>query len=466
MHSTANETRVSWRQRFGTLTAYGVLAGIGYYGHSVHWNFNGGHAAHGHHADQAAEHGRPKLTVETIRQPVQLASLTQADEVHLKVDDQVIRFPSQEDVAEAKLVITPVLQQRIERTVQAPGEIVYDETRMAQLSVRVPGKVWRVEKRLGQSVEQGEILGLIDAGDVGQAKSEFLKALVHARLSQKNHERIRTLVDIVPERQMRTVAAETENASIELFNAQQGLHNLGLPVQIAEFEGLDQRESVERIRFLGLSEEYVSRLPEQTTTANLIPLVAPFNGVIVGRDVVVGETADPSKTQFVIADVSEMWLVLDVKYEDAAHLSLGETVRFRVDGHQEALETTISWISTASNEATRTLRVRAELPNPLLRRLSDDTDGQRRFRANTFGSGQIVVEATDGALLVPNSALHTHAGQTLVFVQQSPTEFAIRQVQTGIQTNTQTEIRSGLQPTEAVVSTGGHLLKSEWVSAQ
>ena len=54
---------------------------------------------------------------------------------------------------------------------------------------------------------------------------------------------------------------------------------------------------------------------ERDLPANLLPLVAPFDGVVVRRDLVIGEMADPARPSFVLADTRRLWLQLDVRQE-------------------------------------------------------------------------------------------------------------------------------------------------------
>src|SRR5262249_27662070 len=145
----------------------------------------------------------------------------------------------------------------------------------------------------------------------------------------------------------------------------------------------------------------------------LIPIKAPFAGVVVARQAVQGQQADPSRTLFVVANPRRMWLTLHVQQDslkpfrekDLTALLGGKTVHFRPDGTDEEGTGKVSWISTAVDERTRTLQVRAELPNP---------DG--RLRANTFGSGRIVLRTEAKALVVPTEAVHWEGSCHVVFV--------------------------------------------------
>ena len=84
----------------------------------------------------------------------------------------VERLPAVEftSVAAAKdcgILTTIARQQSMADIVEASGVVGYDQTRIAQLSVRVPGVVWRVEKRLGDFVHQGDVLMIVDSVEVG-----------------------------------------------------------------------------------------------------------------------------------------------------------------------------------------------------------------------------------------------------------------------------------------------------------
>ena len=70
--------------------------------------------------------------------------------------------------------------------------------------------------------------------------------------------------------------------------------------------------------------------------------------------------------QFVISDVSRMWLELDVRQEDARKLQLGQKLMFSVNGMPGEIPSTLTWIGTEIDPKTRTVQARAEVANPLL----------------------------------------------------------------------------------------------------
>lgn len=370
-----------------------------------------------------------------------------------------VQFASPEAMNRQGIELDAVWQTRIEETVAATGEITYDPTRVAALTTPVPGKVWRVEKQIGQPVHKDDVLALVDAADVGKAKAEFLQAVAQLDLRSKMLEVMRPafLQGVIPEARFREAESAVHEAQIRLAGAQQALVNLGLPVRGEEFKSLDPHTIGRRIQFLGLPESIVKTLDPETTTANLIPVKAPLDGLVVARKAVAGEMVDLSKTLFTVADPRHMWLTLHVRLEDTNYLAPGQTVRFRPDGGRETVAGKVEWISTAADDKTRTVEVRASL---------DNTAG--RLRANTFGAGTIVLREEAQAIVVANEAVHWDGNCHVVFVYDknsppfgAPKVFHARSVRVGAKDDTNTEIIAGLVPKEMVAVKNSGVLRAQ-----
>src|SRR5207249_2642556 len=97
-------------------------------------------------------------------------------------------------------------------------------------------------------------------------------------------------------------------------------------------KGFTEEKLAEHLRFLGLPRTVTERLDSQRTTANLIPVRAALDGVVVAREVVAGEVVDTAKPVFIVANTGQMWLTLSVRQEDMQRLTLGQLIRFRPDG--------------------------------------------------------------------------------------------------------------------------------------
>jgi cobalt-zinc-cadmium efflux system membrane fusion protein len=211
------------------------------------------------------------------------------------------------------------------------------------------------------------------------------------------------------------------------------------------------------VQFLGLPESLTRQFDPRTTTANLVPVAAPFDGTVVQADVIAGEVVEPGRVLFVVVDPSRLWLTLHVGPVDARVLSLGQPVRFRPDGGREEFEGRLSWVGTTVDETTRTVPVRAELANEA-----------GRLRASTLGVGRVILREEPAAVVVPSEAVQADGGCQIVFVRDkdylkpdAPKVFHARTVRTGARDGGNTEVIAGVLPGEVVAAGGSDVLLNE-----
>ena len=126
-----------------------------------------------------------------------------------------IQFASLEAVKKAGVDVGLVERQPITESVLANGQITYDQTRFASLSSRLPGTVWHVEKNVGDRVRAGEVLALVDAAEVGRAKTELIQALAQEELQKKVVNRLESLSSqgVVAGRQAQSTGSHTGHFS-------------------------------------------------------------------------------------------------------------------------------------------------------------------------------------------------------------------------------------------------------------
>jgi cobalt-zinc-cadmium efflux system membrane fusion protein len=375
------------------------------------------------------------------------------DPSHCQTHHLRVQFASAAALKKVGIQLAAVEDRPMVASVPASAEMEYDPSRLAQLSPRAAGVLWRVDKQIGEAVKKGEVLALVDAAEAGRAKSELLQALAQVDVRSKSLKRIQASADqgFRTQAELQEAEAGLREARIKVLGSQQALANLGLPLRSEDFAGLSEEQSAEKLRFLGLPEETRKSLDPAALTSNLLPLVAPFDGVVISREGVAGEKADPSKPIFGIADVRRLWILLDVRLEDASALAIGQAVHFRPDGSSdEAVVGKVLWLSTAVDEKTRTVKVRAEVDNP-----------EGRLRAHTFGSARIVTRRDEKAVAVPDEALQWEGCCHIVFVRVADEIFQTRKVRLGARNRGYSEILVGLLPGEVVVTTGSHVLKSD-----
>ncbi len=344
-----------------------------------------------------------------------------------------VQFATAEAATKAGVDVDVAFEHPMTDSIAANGELAFDPRRVAHLSTKAPGTVALVLKTVGQQVEPGEVLALVDAAQVGQAKSQLLQAIVQRQLRTDTVERLATVAasGAVPKKTLIEAQAALQEAEIAMISARQALTNLGLePPEDLQTHRAD--EVAEELRFLGVPDDLVQALPTGTKTANLVPIRAPYSGEVVSSEVVAGEVVAAADMLFTVADPTRLWLLLSVPQEDARYVKVGMPVRFRPDDGGDAVAGQVAWISPAVDEQTRTLEVRVTLDN-----------ASRQLRDKTFGAGRIVLREEPRAIVVPRSAVQSTGDATFVFVRDkdylkegAPKVFHVRQVRLGRRTTT------------------------------
>lgn len=371
-----------------------------------------------------------------------------------------IQFASFDAVTKAGLDVAVVDRGPVTESIVGNGEITYDATRFANVSARVDGTIWQVQKDIGDRVHAGEVLALVDGKAVGQAKGELVDALVEEGLQQRTLDRLQDIGEgVIAGRRIIETKAAYDEARVRVLAAQQSLSNLGLVVELDELRALSHVEQVERLRHLGIENTGSGGGEGSPSTANLLPIRAPIGGVVVARNIVAGEVVDTSRVLFQVADTSRMWVKVNVPLEDADQLALGLPVRFRPDGSRDEVTGRLTWISSAVDPQTRMVETHAELPNPA-----------GRLRDETFGTGRIVLRDEPAVVVVPSEAIQSEGCCQMVFVRdkhyfdrpETPKVFHVRTVRTGAKTGDGfTEIIAGVLPGEIVATTGSDMLRAQ-----
>jgi multidrug efflux pump subunit AcrA (membrane-fusion protein) len=361
-----------------------------------------------------------------------------------------LEFPSAEAVAQAGIRVAPAQVRPIAESITAYGMVDYEPSYYAELSTRAPGTIWQVYKEIGDKLDKGDVLAVVESSEVGKAKGDFMQSLAQVDLRQQTVSRLGSAAGSVPEGSLRDAEAALREARIRLFNDQQKLLNLGLNVRIEEAAKLKEDQLVRHLRLLGLPDSIRQNVDPDTLTTNLLPLRAPFAGRVVTRRAAPGDVATTTAPQFVVADVRRIHLDLDVHPEDMRYVRLGQTVIFRPDGSPELITTAkVTHISPAVDEKSHNVTVHAEASNP-----------DELLRPHTFGSGRIIIQERPDAVAVPTAAVQSEGDTQFVFVQLSDRGFRVRPVKTGLHDGEYREV-TGVKPGEAVVTTGSHELKSE-----
>ncbi len=329
-------------------------------------------------------------------------------------------------VATAPATLRPLAERRA-----TTGEVGFDETRIAHVTPRVAGRLISVPAELGDAVSEGAVLAVLDSVELGEAKAAYLRARARREVVRRAFERESSLFAdaIVSEQQVLDAEAADREASADLAATR------------------------ERLRLLGLSVREIDALAWDDPQASRVPVRSPFAGRIVEREATLGELVDPEHELFTVADLSRVWVWIDLYERDLAHVGTGDRVEVRFDAWPgSAYAGEIAYVADRLDEASRTVRARVDLPNP-----------ERRFKPGLFARVDLGAAAgTAGEVLaVPRSAVQRDGGSSVVFVQIGPRRFERRAVEIGRVTDDFAEIVAGLEAGEPVVTRGVFLLQSE-----
>lgn len=433
-----------------TVAILGVMGGLAVWGQLTHWTLPKASTLFGEDASASTD---------SVEVPARLVA--RADEHY-----PAIVFSSADVVRQNGIRQGKAESRDLNDYVSANATVGYNQLRVAQVTTRVPGHVWSLRAHLGQAVQKGDVLAVIDSQEVGQAKADYLQETFTAQYRSRRLDRLSEMSEAIADRTVREAEATLREARVRQFNAEQRLLNLGLHLDPKLAKTQTPEELARRLQFLGLPPEVVAEWQPRPATANLIALVAPFDGIVTEVEIVAGEVVRPDRHQLVVADVRTMWINLAVRQEDAFRLVLGQTVEFRADALPLTVTGMLTWVGTEIDPRTRTVQARCEVVNPLrhpAEKIARPGGGMRVLRANLFGTARVLVDRYDDAIVVPDAAVQRMPdGSPVVFVAAADgTTFQARRVQLGLRRDGLTQIEGNIRPGDHVVTQGSFVLKSE-----
>ena len=347
-----------------------------------------------------------------------------------------IRLPSVDSARYSGVQSDVPAPVRTALSVQAIGEVGYDLNRLARVTPLVEGVVRAVHVDLGDRVVEGQPLVTLASPRIAEAGAELIGAIAAEEAAERTLERERELFD-------RGVSAERD-----LVEAQ------------AQSKAVAARRAAleQNLRDLGVDASAVAAIARGERSASTLDLVAPFDGTVVARSVVLGDVASPGAELVRVADVDEMWVSISIPEHELEGVAVGQSVDIRSSATGARAEGVVTWVSSHLDEATRMARVRAAIPN---------RDG--RWKAGMFVDAR--VDVGGGAvptLAVPAGAVHRFGGHPFVFVDRGEGLYEVRRVDLARQAvgdprfAAHAFVTSGLDVDDRVVTAQSFLVKSEF----
>jgi cobalt-zinc-cadmium efflux system membrane fusion protein len=355
--------------------------------------------------------------------------------------------------AQAKLRFAVARPERMTptRLIEATAAIGPNHHTMAHIAPIAKGRLRQISVHPGDSVNEGTPLFEYDNIELGEAIGDYMgdvadlqRDLAHLQLSKKSWERSRLLLE-------KEAIAKKE---VELREAEH---------QAAEAVVESRRARITRIKEklyrFGMTDEQINALSAEheksyRREASYTVVRAPIAGVIIKREGAPGEVVGPDKELLTIADLSIVWILVDIYEKDLAYVRRGVPVEIAVETYPgEVFRGTIRYVADLLDPETRTAKARVEIPNP-----------QRKLKFGMFATVRLRVQATSGSasiIAIPSSAIQQVDGQPVVFVKKDATTFERRGVKLGLTMGDLVEVAEGLKGDEEVVTAGSFALKSE-----
>lgn len=308
------------------------------------------------------------------------------------------------------------------------GKVSYNENVTSRIAAPISGRVLKIKAELGDSVQAGQTLLLMDAPDLGNAIADTEKAHADARLKQQALNRARTLYQggALARKDLEAAEADYAAAGAEARRAELRLKNL-MP------DGMH-------------------------TTSEGYALRSPIAGVVAQRQVNPGEEIRPDLADplFTITNPAQVWVSIDLPESLLAKARIGRPVSIAVDAYpNQQFSGRIEKVAPALDPVTRRVAVRCSV---------DNTDSL--LKPEMYARVTLIADINRSAFRIPNTALVSDGLYSYVFVELAPGVLKKRRVALVAQDREFSYTVDGLQANERIVTAGALLLNSELGAAK
>ena len=323
------------------------------------------------------------------------------------------------------------------------GTIAVDDDLTTPVFSHYSGRVTKVIAMLGDVVEPGAPLFVINATEFVQAQNDLITALANLQSA----------------RSQLKMAQTTEKRTHELYLAQGGALKDWQQAQTDLITAQNTVRSDEialhavrnRLRILGKTDQEIASLEAQPTQKlePVATVTAPVRGTITQRQIGVGqyinsEAAGATNPVYTISDLSSVYLIANVREVDAPLMHVGLPLEVHVLAYPgRVFKGRVSYVAPSIDPITHRLPVRADVENP---------DGA--LKPGMFANFSIIIGEASSAPAVPQEAIVYEGERARVWVAGDGDTLALRQIRTGRSSEGMVEVRDGLSAGEKVVTSG------------
>ena len=305
---------------------------------------------------------------------------------------------------------TAVAMQGFGRSVRAVGKIEVDERSIVTVSPRFEGWIEKLAtSAVGDTVAKGQALFEAYSPDIYAAQQEYRLAVQGAT----------------------TLAGASGDA-------RQGVARL-------------TENSLLRLKQWEVPADEIARLQKGGEPRRTVVYRAPAGGIVMEKMATRGARFMPGEALFRIADLSRIWLQLDIAEQDLAAAKIGSTVKVTLDAYPgETFTGKVDFIYPMLNTETRTAKVRVILTNP-----------GNKLKPGLYAQAELTSRASGNTLVIPDSAVIDSGLRQLVLVSLGEGRFEAREVKLGQRGNGVFAVKSGLTESENIVTSANFLIDAE-----
>lgn len=313
-------------------------------------------------------------------------------------------------------------------SLEVPAEVQVNPDRTAHVASLVPGRLVEIRAALGDQVAQDDVLAVVDSVELGRARADLVSAQARKKAANAELTRMGTLADegIAAKKYRIEARSRADQAQAEVAAAR-------ATMSVYSLKGGSGPE---------------------------LSLRSPLSGTVIERHASPGEVVDRDTPSFVVADLTQLWVMGRVYEQDLRRVSQGVAAEVALIAYPgRTWPGVVDYVSSTLDEDTRSVAIRVVLENP---------DGLLRpgmFGTIALADAEVGVAHSGGETLsVPESALSSVGDRTVVFVVgDEPGAFVPRDVVPGARAHGFVEIREGLKEGEETVVRGAFILKSEFL---
>jgi membrane fusion protein, heavy metal efflux system len=348
--------------------------------------------------------------------------------------EQGIARLTTEELANAGLEIQTVARREFRTHRDFPGVVTPNLHASAEVTALVRGRVVEVYADLGQQVKKGELLALLYSEELGMTQSAYLKADAKLYVAERSYERAKYLLT---EKVLALADAQKRKGEMLSLRA-------------------EKREAHDRLKLYGMSDEHILHLDGEDAVRPSVPIMAPFAGRVIARNLTKGEVVETTEKLFTVADLSEVWVIANIPEKDIQYIhpdgsSVDQSVDVLVNAYPDQIfHGAITYVGDVLNVTTRTMNLRLELPNQ-----------GNKLKPEMYATVRVYADPEINILAVPEAAVQRDRDRRFVFVQRDPQSFEARDVTLGESNGEIVKILNGLHEGDQVVIDGGFILKSE-----